>query len=137
MRYMLLLYEAEERSRGLDQEAMQKLIDAHNSFTRESVERGNFVTAEPLQPVAMATTVRVRGDERIVTDGPFAETREQLGGYYMLDCRDLDEALELARKCPLAVDGSIEVRPVPELTGGPGAPDRPGGSTTAARGAGR
>jgi hypothetical protein len=114
---MLLIYESEQRNQALSQAEMQAMIDAHNAFASECIERGVFVGADPLHPTASATTVRVRDGERVVTDGPFAETREQLGGYYQLDCRDLDEALEFARKLPVAVDGSIEVRPVLEVPG--------------------
>jgi hypothetical protein len=114
---MLLIYESEERGEAVGAERMGELVEAHNAFTRECVERGVFVGADPLHPTRMATTVRVRGGERVVCDGPFAETVEQLGGYYQLDCRDLDEALEFARKLPVAVEGSIEVRPVMEIPG--------------------
>lgn len=117
MRYMLLIYESEERAGVVSQERMAELIAEHNAFTRECIERGVFVCAHPLRPTATATTIKVRGPERITFDGPFAETREQLGGYYQLDCRDLDEALEIARRVPVAVDGSIEVRPVIEMPG--------------------
>jgi hypothetical protein len=91
------------------------------AFTRACRERGAFLAADPLHGTDTATTVRVRDGETLIVDGPFAETREQLGGYYMLDCRDLDEALELAALCPMAKEGSIEVRPVWEMAG----PHRP------------
>jgi hypothetical protein len=114
---MLLLYEAEQRAEVLTQPEMQALIEAHNRFTSECIERGVFVCADPLHPTRTASTVRVSGSERAITDGPFAETREQLGGNYQLNCRDLDEALEFARKAPVAVDRSIEVRQVMEVPG--------------------
>jgi hypothetical protein len=113
MRYMLLIYEAEDRHRAHDRE----VSDAFNEFTRECIDRGVFLAADPLQDVSTATTVRVDRSERLITDGPFAETREQLAGYYMLDCRDLDEALEFARKLPMSVGGSVEVRPILEVAG--------------------
>lgn len=78
-------------------------------------ERGVFLAADPLHSPDTATTVQVRDGEGLLTDGPFAETAEWLGGYFLLDCRDLDEALELAARCPLARDGSVEVRPILEL----------------------
>jgi hypothetical protein len=81
-------------------------------------ERNLFVGGQPLEPVNTATTVRVRNGETMVSDGPFAETKEVLGGYYLLDCEDLDEALECASKIPTAKYGSIEVRPIMQLPEG-------------------
>ncbi len=81
-------------------------------FTHSIQQSGNYKEGKQLQPVATATTVRVRGDKRTVTDGPFAETREQLGGFYWIQAKDLDEALAIAERCPGARLGSVEVRPI-------------------------
>jgi len=81
--------------------------------------RGQFIAASPLHPVATATTIRIRDGRKLVTDGPFAETREQLGGYFLVEAKDLDEALSIAARIPAAKFGSIEVRPLVELTGMP------------------
>jgi hypothetical protein len=80
---------------------------------------GHYLAANPLQPTAMATSVRVRDGKRLVTDGPFAETREQLGGYFLIEAKDLDEALGIAARIPMARKGTIEVRPVIEIPGLP------------------
>jgi hypothetical protein len=81
--------------------------------------KGQYLAANPLHPVATATSVRVRNGKRLVTDGPFAETREQLGGYYLIDARDLDEAIAIAARVPPARKGTIEIRPVMEIPGLP------------------
>jgi hypothetical protein len=113
MRYMLLIYGCERYLPGT--EDYQTKVDAVREFTRHCRDRGVLLGADPLHPTDTATTVRVRQDEVLVTDGPFAETAEHLGGYFLLDCRDLDEALELAARCPMAAEGSVEVRPIMEL----------------------
>ena len=89
------------------------------ALTRELHGRGQFVTASPLQPVSTATSVRVREGKRLVTDGPFAETREQLGGFYIIDAKDLNEAVSIAAKVPPACKGTVEIRPVMEIPGLP------------------
>jgi hypothetical protein len=88
-----------------------------NAFVEECRHRGAFVGGHPLQPETTATTVSVRDGKALITDGPFIETHEHLGGYYILDCRNLDEALELAAMCPMAEQGSIEVRPIAAVPG--------------------
>jgi hypothetical protein len=88
------------------------MMDGYRKFGDEITERGAYVAGEALEPVSTATTVRVKGGERLITDGPFAETKEQLGGFYLLDCKDLDEAIEYAAKIPGAQSGCVEVRPV-------------------------
>ena len=88
-------------------------------LTHELDARGQYLGASPLHPVAMATSVRVRNDRRLVTDGPFAETHEQLGGFFMIDAKDLDEAIAIAARIPAARKGTVEVRPVIELPGLP------------------
>ncbi|NJC71265.1 YciI family protein [Planosporangium thailandense] len=115
MQYMLLIYETERAEPGSDELAAS--IAAVNAFTAEVIERGVFVAAGPLAPPSAATTVRVRDGERVLTDGPFAETAEWLGGYYILDCTDLDEALDFAARFPSAATGAVEVRPIPAVAG--------------------
>lgn len=116
MRYLLLIYGPESAPEAeVPQEAVQQEMVAYATFTKEVIDRGVYHGGEALQPTAAATTVRVRDGRLLVTDGPFAETKEALGGYYLLDCRDLDEATELAAKIPGATHGSIEIRPIWEL----------------------
>lgn len=115
MKYLLLIYG--DDSAPMDPEApeTQDILEAYNGFNDEINKRGIHLGSNALQPVATATTVRVRDGEVLMTDGPFAETKEQLGGYYLVDCADLDEAIEVAAKIPGAKFGSIEVRPIWEL----------------------
>jgi hypothetical protein len=117
MRYMLLIYEDGARWEGLSEEERGRIFDEYFAFTREVQERGAYVDGSALQPTATATTVRVDGGETMTTDGPFAETKEQLGGYYLVDVESLDEAIEWAAKIPSAARGlgSIEVRPLMEI----------------------
>jgi hypothetical protein len=110
VRYLTLIYTT-EGPRPSDAD-MQKMMTEYGAVTQEMRDKGAYLAGEALQPVATATTVRVRNGERLVTDGPFAETREQLGGFYMLECKDLDEALAWAAKLPGARFGSVEVRPI-------------------------
>lgn len=117
MRYLLLIY-GEEPTGTVPMDRMQAMMDAYNALTRDISERGLFKAGEALQPSSTATTVRVRDGRTLTTDGPFAETKEQLGGYYVIDARDLDEAIEVAARIPGALDGSIEVRPIFELPSG-------------------
>jgi hypothetical protein len=91
------------------------MMGAYNAFTEEVKSAGAMQAAEALQPTATATTVRVRNGETMITDGPFADTKEQLGGFYLLDCKNLDEAVAYAAKIPGAQAGSIEVRPIWEM----------------------
>ena len=112
MKYLLSIYGDESTWDSITPEQAQETMDAYYAFGREAEERGAYLAGEGLQPTATATTVRVRNGERLITDGPFAETKEQLGGFYLLECKDLDEAIELAAKIPGAKSGSVEVRPV-------------------------
>ena len=116
MRYMMLVYLEE---RALDDQERQDCYAKSIALTHDLRSKGQYLGASPLQPVSTATSVRVRDGRRLVTDGPFAETREQLGGYYLVDAKDLDEALEIAGRIPGAQWGTVEVRPVVELTGMP------------------
>lgn len=116
MRYMLLVY-LEEKELG--EAERERCYGESAQFSRDLAASGKFLAAAPLQPTATATTVRVRDGRRIVTDGPFAETREQLGGYFLVEAKDLDEAIGIAGRIPGAKFGTIEVRPVVELAGMP------------------
>ena len=112
MKYMLNIYSDVSLWDDVTPEDMAAELKAYGAFD-EAVERhGAFVAGEGLEGPETATTVRVRNGERLVTDGPFAETKEQLGGFYVLDCKDLDEAIEWAAKIPGAQEGTIEIRPV-------------------------
>ncbi|MGH9356389.1 MAG: YciI family protein [Terriglobia bacterium] len=118
MRYMLLIYANEETREAMSTEDHERAMDQARAVIDEATQRGIFRGADPLQPASTATTVRIEHGKALVTDGPFAETKEQLGGYFILDCKDLDEALEWAAKIPVscgAGKGSIEVRPIREM----------------------
>ncbi|HEY8871113.1 MAG TPA: YciI family protein [Candidatus Limnocylindrales bacterium] len=114
MRYLLLIY-TEEPTEAPPPEALEAQNAAYAVFTRDIRERGLFQAGEALLPSTAATTVRVRDGRTITTDGPFAETKEVLGGFYLIDGQDLDEAIDLAAKIPAATLGSIEIRPIWEL----------------------
>jgi hypothetical protein len=108
MQYILLIYSVE----GDDEAQPGSIMAEFGAFTQGIVQSGAFKAADRLKPVATATTVRVREGKTLTTDGPFAETREQLGGYYLVEAKDLDEAIAIAAKIPSARYGSVEVRPV-------------------------
>jgi hypothetical protein len=112
MRYLLTLYTDESLNEAATPDEMTSMMDEYTKLTREWQDRGVMLSGEGLDPSSTATTVRVRGGERLITDGPFAEAKEQLGGYYVLDCGGLDEAIELAARIPAARRGCVEVRPV-------------------------
>ncbi len=118
MNYLLLIY-GEESNEAPPQEAIDQVMAEYFEFEKAVADAGVKVGGAALQPSQTATTVRVQNGERIVTDGPFAETREVLGGYYLLDVPDLDAALDWAAKCPGSKYGSLEVRPVMEFEGLP------------------
>lgn len=117
MRYLLLIYNTEPME-SVPDEATAGEFEAYNAFTSMIRERGQFEAGEALQPTSTATTVRVENGRTITTDGPFAETKEQLGGFYLVDCRDIDEAIDLAARIPGATHGSIEIRPIWDLPSG-------------------
>jgi hypothetical protein len=115
MRYMLLVYSNENSMETASPEEHQRIWAGHAAVMSETSQRGILRGAEPLEPTSTATTVRTQQSKVLVTDGPFAETKEQLAGYYILDCKDLDEALEWAARIPTACaggSGCIEVRPI-------------------------
>jgi hypothetical protein len=114
VKYLLLIY-TPEATEPPAPEAQQAQMEAYNAFTNRVKDAGAFVGAEALQPTATATTVRVRDGQTLTTDGPFAETKEALGGYYLVEAKDLDEAIDYAAGIPGALEGSIEVRPVWEI----------------------
>ena len=116
MKYMLLIYT--EENAYADGERERCYVES-TELTHELNERGQYLAANPLQSVTTATTVRVRNGKRLVTDGPFAETREQLGGYFLVEATDLNEAIAIAGRIPGARKGTVEVRPVVELVGLP------------------
>jgi hypothetical protein len=116
MKYMLLIYTDE--GSWIEGEREQCFAES-TRLTHELHKQGKFIGASPLHPVATATSVRVRAGKRQITDGPFAETREQLGGYFMVNAANLDEAIDIAGRIPSAKKGTVEVRPVVELEGLP------------------
>jgi hypothetical protein len=116
MKYLLLIYGDEQA--WTEAERAQCYVES-TSLAHELQSKGQFLATAPLQPVATATTVKVRDGKRMVTDGPFAEAREQLGGYFLVDARDLDEAKDIAGRIPGARKGSVEIRPVLEIPGLP------------------
>ena len=116
MKYMLLVYLAEDAMS--DSEREHCYVESAQ-LAQDLNASGKYLAASPLHPVATATSVRVRSGKRLVTDGPFAETREALGGYYLIDARDLDEAMSIAERVPGAKYGTIEIRPVLEIKGLP------------------
>ena len=112
MQYLLLIYQNEAEMEKAGEAATKAMHADYMSFTQSIVQAGHFKAGDALQRTSTATTVRVRGGKTLTTDGPFAETREQLGGYYLIEADSLDEALEWAAKIPAASTGSIEVRPL-------------------------
>lgn len=114
MQYMLLIYDAEQTLAAMTKEAAASFMQAYLTFTQELRDSGHHVAGDALQSVRTATTLRTRDNKTTTTDGPFAETREQLGGYYIIEAKNLDEALKIAARVPSAKTGSIEVRPLVE-----------------------
>jgi hypothetical protein len=112
MRFLLTVYDDERRWASVDEESMKAEVDAYWALDNEAAAAGVFVESAGLYPTESARTLRIRGDDQSVTDGPFAETKEQLGGFYLLECASIEEALEWAAKVPAARTGSVEVRQV-------------------------
>ncbi len=115
MRYILLIYEDEAAWEAMSQEEQSQGFRMYMDFTEDIQKSGNHLAGEPLQPTATATTVRVRDGKTLTTDGPYAETKEQLGGFYIVEARELDEAIGIAARVPGAQWGAIEVRPILEI----------------------
>ncbi len=109
MKYMLLIYGAEDAWTEDEREAC---MSESRDLCHELAEQGQFLAASPLHPVSTATSLRIREGKRLITDGPFAETTEQLGGYYLIDVENLDEAIKVAGRIPAASKGTVEIRPV-------------------------
>jgi hypothetical protein len=122
VKYMLLIYLDEK---ALDEPEREQCYRESIQLAHEIDSAGQYLAAAPLHPTSMAASVRVREGRRLVTDGPFAETREQLGGYFLVDARDLDEAIAIAARIPMARRGTVEVRPVIEIPGLPTELHRP------------
>jgi len=116
MKYMLLVYLNEQ---AMTEEEREQCYVESAQLAQDLSSKGHYLDASPLHSVATATSVRVRDGKRLITDGPFAETREQLGGYYLIEAKDLDEAIGIAERIPPALLGTIEIRPVMEITGLP------------------
>ncbi len=116
MKYMLLIYLDEQ---GLGEAERQKCYAESTQLAHDLHAGGQYLAASPLQPTFTATSVRLRDGKRLVTDGPFAETREQLGGYFLVEANDLDEAIGIAERIPMARVGTVEIRPVIEIAGLP------------------
>jgi len=116
MKYLCLIYDEEKKLGGMSKSESDAFMGEYFAFTEGIRKGGQYVAGEALQPVQTATTVRVRNGKVSTTDGPFAETKEQLGGFYMIEARDLNDAIQIAAKIPSARLGSIEVRPVVDFT---------------------
>jgi hypothetical protein len=115
MRYILLIYADERDWEAKSPAERQAVIAEHNTLDAELVRAGKWKTSDALQPTRTATTVRIRDGKALVTDGPYAETKEQLAGFYVIDARDLDDAIAIASRIPPARWGAVEVRPISEM----------------------
>jgi len=116
MKYLLLIYQDEKQWAGLSEADRQKIYAEYGQLRQELATSGQFVGGSQLHPVATASSIRVRNGKELVTDGPFAETHEQLGGYFLIEAKDLDEALRIAARIPSARVGTVELRPIVERT---------------------
>ena len=112
MKYLCLIYDEEKKLEAMSQDEGNAFMGEYFAFTDGIRKSGHYVAGEALQPIATATTIRIRNGKMATTDGPFAETREQLGGFYLIEARDLNDAIQVAAKIPSARLGSVEVRPV-------------------------
>ena len=115
MQYLLLIYRSEAAVREMDAAARKEMAAEYGAFTQSIIQSGHFKAGDGLQPATTATTVRVRDGKTLTTDGPFAETREQLGGYFLIEAKDLDEAIGIAERIPGARFGTVEIRPIVEI----------------------
>jgi hypothetical protein len=116
MKYLCLIYDEEKKMAGMSKSEGEQFMGEYFAFTEGIRKSGHYVAGEALQPVQTATTVRIRNGKVSTTDGPFAETKEQLGGFYLIEARDLNDAIQVASKIPSARIGSIEVRPVVDFS---------------------
>jgi hypothetical protein len=116
MRYLCLIYDEERKLNGMSKAESDAFMGEYFVFTEEIKKSGHYVAGEALQPVATATSLRVRSGKLSTTDGPFAETKEQLGGFYMIDAKDLNEAISIAQRIPSVRFGTIEVRPIVDFS---------------------
>ena len=116
MQYILLIYDNEAEAKSRNAEEGQRIFGEYMAFTASVKQSGHMRAGEPLEPTSTATTVRVKGGKTVRTDGPFAETREQLGGFYVVEAKDLDEAVGIAARIPAAKTGSVEVRPIMKMS---------------------
>jgi hypothetical protein len=114
MKYTLMIYDDEKGRGKLSEGQLHQMMGEYQQLTQQLKDAGQYIAGQQLHPTSAATSVRVRDGKRVVTDGPFAETREQLGGYYLINAKNLDEAIEIAGRIPSARQGTIEVRPVVE-----------------------
>lgn len=115
MRYLCLIYLDEAVMAALPEQEMNDLNVRHLAYNEELLERGHFIEAEALQPAATGTCIKVRGGKATLTDGPFAETKEMAAGFYLIEARDLNEAIQIAQRLPAAPLGTVEVRPCRDL----------------------
>lgn len=116
MRYACLIYDDEKKLGGMSKAESDTFMSEYFQFTEEVKQSGQYVAGEALHPINSATSLRIRSGKLSTTDGPFAETREQLGGFYLIDARDLNEAIQIASRIPSAKTGTIEVRPVVDFS---------------------
>lgn len=116
MKYLLLIYQNEKQWAGHTEADAQKIYQEYGQLRQELTASGNFIGGSQLHPIATASSVRVRDGKPLITDGPFAETHEQLGGYFLVQAQNLDEALAIAARIPSAREGTVEVRPIVERT---------------------
>ena len=128
MKYAMLIYMDETAS---SEKQREECYRDSTQYAQELNSAGKYLSAVPLHPTATATSVRVRGDKRMVTDGPYAETREQLGGFFLVEAKDLDEAIDIASRIPGGRWGTVEIRPVVEMAGLPTTGAATGASTSA------
>ena len=112
MKYLCLIYDEETKMASMPKSEMDAMMGEYGAFTESVKASGHYLGGNPLQPVHTATTIRVRNGKMSTTDGPFAETKEQLGGYYLIEAKDLNEAIQVGSRIPSAKYGSIEVRPI-------------------------
>jgi len=115
MRYLCLIYDEEKKVAAMSKGEQDAFMGEYFAFTEDVKKSGHYIGGEALQPVGTATTVRVRSGKMSTTDGPFAETKEQLGGYYLINAKDLNDALQVASRIPSAKTGTVEVRPIQEF----------------------